>query len=32
MQGRNAMFKFDDDICGTLKKACDCDSDDDAMH
>ena len=26
------MFTFDDDLCAALKKACDHDSDDDAMH
>ena len=32
MQGRSLMLTFDDDIGAALKKACDQDSDDDAMH
>ena len=32
MQGRSVMLTFDDDIYAALKKACDHDSDDDAMH
>ena len=32
MQGRSVMLTFDDDICAALKKACDHDGDDDAMH
>ena len=32
LQGRNVMLSFDDDIGGALTKACDHDSDHDAMH
>ena len=32
LQGRNLMLSFDDDIGDALKKACDHDSDNDAMH
>ena len=32
LQGRNVMLSFDDDIGGALMKACDHDSDHDAMH
>ena len=32
MQGRSVMLTFDDDVCAALKKACDHDNDDDAMH
>ena len=32
LQGRNVMLTFDDDIGTSLKKACDHDSDQDAMY
>ena len=32
MQGRSVVLTFDNAICAALKKACDHDGDDDAMH